>query len=88
LFADRANSSRGYCFVPIVQQEMKNPNPTIVITKIALLILMGAMSLAIMGCRSEVDKCVDAWVKSYSKTSPDVEAVARIECLKAQAGKE
>ena len=49
---------------------------------------MGAMSLGLTGCQSEVDKCVDAQVKNYAKNNPNIEAQARIACLRAQAGKE
>lgn len=43
-----------------------------------------ALVWALVGCQSEVDKCVNAFVKEYGKTE---EATARIVCLKAQSGK-
>ena len=39
---------------------------------------------ALVGCQSEVDKCVNALVKEFGKTE---EATARLMCLKAQSGK-
>ncbi len=49
--------------------------------------------LMLASCRSEVDKCTDAIVKMNSpyKNEEDrngMEAGARFECLRAQAGKE
>ena len=66
-------------------------------------ILILFISLTLFGCgKSEIDKCVDAIVKaSDSKTDPlgilpesknakpqaVIEAQARLDCLRAQAGK-
>jgi hypothetical protein len=47
---------------------------------IAILVL----AWALVGCQSEVDKCVNAYVKEFGKTE---EATARLMCLKAQSGK-
>jgi hypothetical protein len=46
---------------------------------IAIVVLLWAL----VGCQSEVDKCVNALVKNGS-----AEAGARLMCLKAQSGKE
>ena len=46
---------------------------------IAIVVLVWAL----VGCQSEVDKCVNALVKHGS-----AEAGARLMCLKAQSGKE
>ena len=66
---------------------MKHQNPTVVITKITLLIVMGVVSLALTGCKSEVDKCVEALVK-IKPNDLSQEGQARLYCLRAQAGKE
>jgi len=55
--------------------------------------------LILAGCQSEVDKCVEAQMNVYRKTplflnpqgamtEEQAVAKARIDCLKAQAGKE
>ncbi len=43
-----------------------------------------ALVWTLVGCQSEVDKCVNAFVKEFGKTE---EATARLMCLKAQSGK-
>jgi hypothetical protein len=53
-------------------------------TKLILLLTL----LVLSGCKSEVDKCVDAFVKSQSDKSGAIEFAGRIICLKAQAGKD
>jgi hypothetical protein len=50
--------------------------------KLPLLIML----LMLTGCKSEVDKCVDAFMKAQGDKSGAVEYVGRISCLKAQAG--
>lgn len=61
-----------------------------------LILLMNV--LVLIGCQSEVDKCVEAQMNVYKKTplflNPQgamteelAVAKARIDCLKAQAGK-
>jgi hypothetical protein len=61
-----------------------------------LILLMNV--LVLMGCQSEVDKCVEAQMNVYKKTplflnpqgaltEEQAVAKARIDCLKAQAGK-
>ena len=42
------------------------------------------LAWALVGCQSEVDKCVNAMLAEYTMT----EAQARLLCLKAQSGKE
>jgi len=49
------------------------------------LILMLACSFCLTGCQSEVDKCVEALTKQFGK---EQEGLIRIDCLKAQSGKE
>jgi hypothetical protein len=49
--------------------------------------------LILLGCRSEVDKCTDAFVKMHEPYKDAAErsgqeATARYACLKAQTGKE
>ncbi len=39
------------------------------------------------GCKSEVDKCVDAFMKGSGDSSANQEFAGRIVCLQAQAGK-
>lgn len=51
--------------------------------------------LVLPGCASEVDKCVDAGMKSTINENPDItkenkdrsEWLHRMDCLKAQSGK-
>lgn len=61
-----------------------------------LILLMNV--LVLIGCQSEVDKCVEAQMNVYKKTplilnpqggltEEQAVATARIDCLKAQAGK-
>jgi len=64
-------------------------------TKIPLILLI-AFLLCLTGCKSEIDKCVDAFVKrdeekrngeyKNSAEQAQAEAVYRIGCLRAQAG--
>ncbi len=54
---------------------------TTVKTKLPIAIVV--LIWALVGCQSEVDKCVNALVKQGS-----AEAGARLMCLKAQSGKE
>jgi hypothetical protein len=57
--------------------------------------LLVASLVAIAGCSSEIDKCVDAGVRAVSLNYPsmspaekaDVEKNYRLACMKAQAGK-
>jgi len=49
------------------------------------LILMLACFFCLTGCQSEVDKCVEANIKQFGKGQ---EGAMRLECLKAQSGKE
>jgi hypothetical protein len=54
-----------------------------------------ALYIFLAGCSSEIDKCVDAGVKSASMNYPNmseaekasIERSYRIACLRAQAGK-
>jgi hypothetical protein len=55
------------------------------------IMLMIAFLLCLTGCKSEVDKCVDAFVKrdgtyKNSAEKADAEADYRLGCLRAQAG--
>jgi len=59
-------------------------------TKLPIM-LMIAFLLCLTGCKSEVDKCVDAFVKrdgtyKNSAEKADAEANYRLGCLRAQAG--
>jgi hypothetical protein len=51
--------------------------------KIKLLLLMALTILT--GCKSEIDKCVDAAMK-YGTNTPSKEYGARLACLRAQGG--
>jgi hypothetical protein len=70
-----------------LKEDMKPQIQTAAITKVLLLILITAISIALMGCKSEVDKCVEALVK-INPNDPSQEGKARLYCLRAQAGKE
>ena len=55
------------------------------------IMLMIAFLLCLTGCKSEVDKCVEAFVKrdgayKNSAEKADAEAEYRLGCLRAQAG--
>jgi hypothetical protein len=54
---------------------------TTVSKKLPIAIVM--LVWALVGCQSEVDKCVNAWVKKYGQ---EEEAQARLICLQAQSG--
>jgi hypothetical protein len=51
--------------------------------KLPLLIML----LMLTGCKSEVDKCVDAFMRGSVDKGASQEFAGRIVCLKAQAGK-
>ena len=63
-------------------------------SKLAVLILC---SVALVGCKSDVEKCVDAMVAANTefyerntdkkRSKKDIEAEARVVCLRAAAGK-
>ena len=64
--------------------------------KTGLLLALAATGLLISGCKSEVDKCVDVFMKSsdmksylekYPEEKSNMELMARKDCMRAAAGK-